>query len=190
LTRQYDPIPSPNTTNGLPNGTFVAPYNGSNIGTFLEPFGRYDLLEYMNNYWIAFQQDNPGFWGHEFSKHATCFSTFNVPCYGPMYRQHEEVVDFFETAIKYYKRFPTFKWLEKANITPSNKTGYSYADIRDTLFANHGGIPFIGCNGPRYNATAAGKGSLDNGYTALSEIWYYEYVSLPKHDLISMENCH
>jgi ribonuclease T2 len=184
LTRQYDPIPSPNTTNGLPNGTLVAPYNGSNIGTFLEPFGRYDLLEYMNNYWIAFQQDNAGFWGHEFSKHATCFSTFNVPCYGPMYRQHEEVVDFFETAIKYYKRFPTFKWLEEANITPSNKTGYSYSAIRDTLFANHGGIPFIGCNGPRYNATAAGKGSLDNGYTALSEIWYYEYVSLLKSGLI------
>lgn len=68
LTRQYDPIPSPNTTNGLPNGTFVPPYNGSNIGTFLEPFGRYDLLEYMNTYWIAWQQDNPGFWGHEFSK--------------------------------------------------------------------------------------------------------------------------
>jgi ribonuclease T2 len=131
----------------------------------------------MNTYWIAFQQDNPGFWGHEFSKHATCYSTFNVPCYGPMYRQHEEVVDFFETAIKYYKRFPTFKWLEEAKITPSNSTGYAYADIRDTLFAKTGGVPFIGCNGPRYNTTAAGKGSLDNGYTALSEIWYYEYVS-------------
>jgi ribonuclease T2 len=53
LTRQYDPIPSPNTTNGLKNGTAVPAYTGPNIGTFLEPFGRYDLLEYMNNYWIA-----------------------------------------------------------------------------------------------------------------------------------------
>jgi ribonuclease T2 len=177
LTRQYDPIPSPNTTNALPNGTFVAPYNGSNIGTFLEPFGRRDLLDYMNTYWIAFQQDNAGFWGHEFSKHATCFSTFNVPCYGPMYRKHEEVVDFFETAVKYYKRFPTFEWLEDADITPSNKTGYTYSTIRDVLFENHGGVPFIGCNGPRYNTTAAGKNSTDNGFTALSEVWYYEYVS-------------
>ncbi|KAH7379185.1 ribonuclease T2-like protein [Phaeosphaeria sp. MPI-PUGE-AT-0046c] len=176
LNRQYDPIPSPNTTNGLPNGTFVPAYNGSNIGTFLEPFGRYDLLEYMNNYWIAWQQDNAGFWGHEFSKHATCFSTFNVPCYGPQYRKHEDVVDFFETAIKYYKRFPTFEWLEAADITPSNTTGYTYADIRDVLFEEHGGVPFIGCNGPRYNTTAAGKGSLDNGFTALSEVWYYEYA--------------
>ena len=125
MTRQYDPIPSPNTTNGLKNGTAVPAYTGPNIGTFLEPFGRYDLLDYMNNYWIAQvsnspkhllplphtktpqNQDNPGFWGHEFSKHATCFSTFNVPCYGPLHREHEEVVDFFSTAIKYYQRFPT-----------------------------------------------------------------------------------
>jgi ribonuclease T2 len=176
LTRQYDPIPSPNTTNGLKNGTAVPAYTGPNIGTFLEPFGRYDLLEYMNNYWIAQNQDNPGFWGHEFSKHATCFSTFNVPCYGPLHREHEEVVDFFSTAIKYYQRFPTHKWLKAKHIVPSNSTTYSYTDFKDTLAKKHGGVPFIGCSGPRFNATAAGKGSSDNGYTVLSEVWYYEHV--------------
>ncbi|KAI4607701.1 hypothetical protein J4E81_003068 [Alternaria sp. BMP 2799] len=176
LSRQYDPIPGPNTTNGLPNGTFVPPYNGSNIGTFLEPFGRYDLLEYMNTYWIAWQQDNPGFWGHEFSKHATCFSTFNVPCYGPQYREHEDVVDFFETAVKYYKRFPTFDWLAAEGITPSNSTTYSYSDLVDVLYEQHGGIPFLGCSGPRFNATDAGKNTTDRGYTILSEVWYYEHV--------------
>ncbi|KAF2682414.1 ribonuclease T2 [Lentithecium fluviatile CBS 122367] len=176
LTRQYDPIPSPNTTTGTPNGTFVPPYTGPNIGTFLAPFGKYDLLEYMNTYWIAQNQDNAGFWGHEFSKHATCYSTFNTQCYGPQYREHEEVVDFFETAIKYYKRFPTFDWLKAAEITPSNSTTYTYSAIRDTLFEQHGGIPFIGCSGQRYNTTDAGKNSTDTGYTVLTEIWYYEYV--------------
>lgn len=29
-------------------GTFVPPYNGSDISSFLTPFGKYDLLEYMN----------------------------------------------------------------------------------------------------------------------------------------------
>lgn len=29
-------------------GTFVPPYNGSDISSFIIPFGRYDLLEYMN----------------------------------------------------------------------------------------------------------------------------------------------
>jgi ribonuclease T2 len=97
-----------------------------------------------------------------------------------MYRQHEEVVDFFDTAIKYYRRFPTFSWLQEAKIVPSNTTGYTYTDIRDVLFAKHGGVPFIGCSGPKYNNTAAGKAanSTDSGATVLSEVWYYEYVSL------------
>ncbi|KAJ4287170.1 hypothetical protein N0V90_012568 [Kalmusia sp. IMI 367209] len=171
-TRSLPPIPRLERPPASPSH----PYNGSNIGTFLEPFGKYDLLEYMNNYWIAQNQDNPGFWGHEFSKHATCYSTFNVACYGPLYRKHEEVVDFFETAIKYYKRFPTFEWLKKVDITPSNATTYTYADIRDPLVEEHGGLPFIGCSGPRYNTTEAGKNSTDNGYTVLSEVWYYEYA--------------
>jgi ribonuclease T2 len=123
----------------------------------------------MNTYWIAQNQDNAGFWGHEFSKHATCFSTFNKPCYGPMYRQHEDVVDFFDSAIMYYKRVPSFEWLQKDGIVPSNTTRYSYADISNTLTDNFGSIPFIGCSGPRYNATAAGANSTDNGYTRLSE---------------------
>jgi ribonuclease T2 len=177
LNRQYDPIPSPNTTTGKPGGTPVPPYNGSNIGTFLEPFGKFDLLAYMNTYWIAQNQDNPGFWGHEFSKHATCFSTFNVPCYGPEYRKHEDVVDFFETVVKYQKRVPTFKWLEKAGIKPSNSTQYTYSDIRDTLAKKHGAVPYIGCSGPRYNTTEAGMNGTDSGFTRVTEVWYYEYVS-------------
>jgi hypothetical protein len=63
LSRQYDPVPSPNTTTGLSNGTVVPAYNGSGIGTFLEPFGRYDLLEYMNTYWIAQNSPNQDLWG-------------------------------------------------------------------------------------------------------------------------------
>lgn len=63
LSRQYDPYPSPNTTNGLRNGTAVPPYKGAPIGTFLPPFGKYDLLAYMNKYWIAQGQANDDFWG-------------------------------------------------------------------------------------------------------------------------------
>lgn len=177
LSRQYDPIPSPNTTNGLANGTAVPAYTGPSIDTFVEPFGRFDLLAYMSTYWIAWQQDNAGFHAHEFSKHATCFSTFNVPCYGPLYRQHEDVVDFFDTAISYYRRLPTFDWLAEAGITPSNRTTYSYADIVTVLSDRHGGIPFLGCTGPRFNATAAGRNTTDKGYTVLNEVWYYEHVS-------------
>ena len=70
LNRQFDPAPSPNTTNGLPNGmlmdasdflgrlrvlmvipgTVVPAYTGPNIAQLIAPFDRYDLLDYMNRY--------------------------------------------------------------------------------------------------------------------------------------------
>ena len=196
LSRQYDPTPSPNTTNGLPNGnhsshccrrpiltlnagTVVPPYTGPNIGTFLEPFKRYDLLSWMNKYWINQGAPNTDFWGHEFSKHATCYSTFDVPCYGPEYVQHQEVVDFFETAIQYYRRLPTWGWLATAGIKPSNSTTYSIGQFQTILTKSYGALPYIGCSGPRYNETAAGAGSTDNGRTVISEVWYYFHVSAP-----------
>jgi ribonuclease T2 len=175
LDRQYDPVPSPKTTTGLPNGTLVPPYTGPNIGTFLEPFGKYDLLDWMNTYWINQGAPNSDFWGHEFSKHATCFSTFDLPCYGPNYVKHQEVVEFFETAIMYYQRVPTYEWLKDAGITPSNSTTYTLSEIKRALTKAWGAEPYIGCSGTRYNATEAGEAtnSTDTGRTAISEVWYY-----------------
>ncbi|PVH72320.1 ribonuclease T2 [Cadophora sp. DSE1049] len=176
LSRQYDPLPSPNTTTGKPDGKPVIPYTGPSIGTFLEPFGKFDLLAYMNKYWIAQNQPNGDFWGHEFSKHATCFSTFEIPCYGPMYQNHSEVVDFFETAISYYQNLPTYGWLSAADIRPSNSTKYSLSELQGALVDGFGALPYIGCSGPRFNETAKGNGTLDNGRTVLTEVWYYYHA--------------
>lgn len=111
---------------------------------------------------------------HEFSKHATCFSTFDVPCYGPSYVEHSEIVDFFETAIMYYQRLPTWGWLNAANIYPSNSStaSYSLSEMQNALTNGYGALPYIGCSGPRFNTTTEGAGSTDNGYTVLSEVWY------------------
>ncbi|KAB5566044.1 ribonuclease T2-like protein, partial [Coniochaeta sp. 2T2.1] len=76
LSRQYDPLAAPNTTTGTPSGTPVTPLD-----------------------WDIYREPGPDFWGHEFSKHATCFSSFDPECYGPLCRQHEEVVDFFQTVV-------------------------------------------------------------------------------------------
>ncbi|PSR92168.1 ribonuclease T2-like protein [Coniella lustricola] len=177
LSRQYDPAPSPNTTTGTASGTPVEPYTGPNIGTFLEPFGKFDLLAFMHKYWVAQNQASPDFWGHEFSKHATCYSTFDLPCYGPQYVEHEDVVDFFETAIAWYRTVPTYSWLAAAGIVPSNTTTYTLGDIQDTLTDKFGAVPYLACVGPQFNATAAGAGSGDAGYTVLNEVWYYHHVS-------------
>ncbi|KAK5116182.1 hypothetical protein LTR62_008508 [Meristemomyces frigidus] len=170
---QYGPSPSPNTANGLPNGTVISPYKGPSISTFLARFGKLDLLAYMNKYWVSQGQPNGDFWGHEFSKHATCYSTFDLPCYGPERVEHEDVFDFFQTVILYYRRLPTWGWLGAHNIYPSNTTTYTLSDMEAALRAEYGSTPYLGCSGPRYNETAAGKNSTDRGRTQLSELWYY-----------------
>ncbi|KKY26649.1 putative ribonuclease t2 [Diplodia seriata] len=126
---------------GIATGTVVPPYNGSDISSFLAPFGKHDLLEYMNTYWIAQNQPNWYLWAHEFSKHATCFSTFDVPCYGPTYTPHADVVDFFETAILFDRRLPTYDWLADASITPANGTAYTLSDIQGALAEAYGATP-------------------------------------------------
>ncbi|ETI27813.1 hypothetical protein G647_00262 [Cladophialophora carrionii CBS 160.54] len=178
LSRQYDPVPAPNTTNGLPNGTVVPPYTGPDVGTFIEEFGRYDLLQWMDKYWVNQGAPNTDFWGHEFSKHATCFSTFDLPCYGPQYVEHQDVIEFFETAIKYYRRLPTWGWLKEAKIVPSNSTTYTLADIQGQLTKKYGAVPYVGCSGPRYNTTEQGmrENSTDSGRTVVSEVWYYMHA--------------
>ncbi|KAI0132480.1 ribonuclease T2-like protein [Xylariales sp. AK1849] len=182
LSRQYDPLPSPNTTTGKADGTSVPAWTGPGISTFLEPFGKWDLLAYMSKFWVAQNQPDSDFWGHEFSKHATCYSSFDVECYGPQYVEHEEVVDFFETALSYYNILPTWGWLSAAGIQPSNGTSNGTAstlnlsDVQDALTEGFGKLPYVGCSGPRYNATEAGAGSTDNGYTVLTEVWYYHHV--------------
>jgi ribonuclease T2 len=157
----------------------VPPWTGEEIGTYIKDFGKFDLLAWMNTYWINQGASNDEFWAHEFSKHATCFSTFDVPCYGPEYVEHQEVIEFFETAIKYYQRLPTYDWLAEAGIKPSNSTTVSLGDLQTVLTEKYGATPYIGCSGPRYNTTAEGQGSPDSGRTVVSEVWYYSYVSQP-----------
>ncbi|KXJ92238.1 ribonuclease T2 family protein [Microdochium bolleyi] len=177
LSRQYDPEPYPNTTTGTPAGTPVPPYKGESIEEFVKPFGKYDLLAYMKKFWIGLNQADWILWAHEFSKHATCFSTFDVECYGPLYRKNEDLVDYLETTVAYFKTLPTWRWLACEGIHPSNTTAYSLVDLQAALKKKYGVLPYIGCSGPKYNTTAAGAGSADNGGTVLTELWYYMHVN-------------
>lgn len=55
LERQYDPTPSPAI---LPDGTVVPPYTGPPVNTFIEEFGRLDLLEYSAKLHVLLQDGN------------------------------------------------------------------------------------------------------------------------------------
>ncbi|ESZ98599.1 ribonuclease T2 [Sclerotinia borealis F-4128] len=180
LSRQYDPVPSPNTTTGTSSGTLVPPYTGTPISTIIEQDGKYDLLAYMNKFWIA--QDTPNWylWAHEFSKHATCFSTFDTPCYGPSYNStgtpSSDLISFYTTALSYFSTLPTYDYLSKHKIIPSNTTTYTLSKLQSALKKEVGAVPYIGCSGLRFNTTAAGRNSTDSGYTVVSEVWYYFHV--------------
>ncbi|KAH0837991.1 ribonuclease T2 [Lanmaoa asiatica] len=158
LTRQYDPNPSPAT---LPDGTVIPPYKGPSVRTFIEEFQRFDLLRYMVTFWINKDAPNDEFWAHEFSKHATCTSTFDVTCYEPGYKKHQEVVNFFETVTKVFQMYPTYNMLAAAGILPSNKTTYTLAQITNALYSQTGAIPYLGCS---------------NNGTVLDEVWYFHHV--------------
>ena len=96
---------------------------------------------------------------------------------GPKASEHDDMFEFFETVIEWYKQLPSYRWLSSACIRPSNTTTYTLSDIQDALTGGFGALPFVGCTGPKYNETEAGKGSDDNGATQLSEIWYYYHVN-------------
>ena len=179
LSRQYDPHPSPKTQNGEEDGTIVNPWNGTGVDDFIKDWGRQDLLDFMNSFWVSQGSPNKDFWAHEFSKHGTCYSTFDIPCYGPKYQKHQELIDFYDTAIRYYLSLPTFDWLAAEGITPSNKTSYSLDQISNALEKHYGAKPYIGCSGPEFKDTDAGKHSNDSGNTVLNEVWYFNHVYGP-----------
>jgi hypothetical protein len=65
----------------------------------------------VNAYWINVGAPNADFWAHEFSKHATCTSTFDIACYGPSYKKHQDVINYFDAVIRAFHQYPTFDML-------------------------------------------------------------------------------
>ncbi|KAF9454076.1 ribonuclease T2 [Macrolepiota fuliginosa MF-IS2] len=156
--RQYDPAPSPSS---FPNGTVIPAYKGPGVDTFIKKFSQGQLLDYMSKYWINLGAPSEGLWAHEFSKHATCTSTFDVACYGGNYEKHAEVIDYFEAVIRAFQLFPTYKFLAAGGVLPSNKTTYKLDDLEAIIKSQTGAVPFFGC--------------ANNG-TVLNEVWYFNHV--------------
>ncbi|WWD20934.1 hypothetical protein CI109_105412 [Kwoniella shandongensis] len=170
LDRQYDPSPSPNTTTGTKDGTPVPAWEGGDVITpLLQKYGKWDLLAYMQKYWKSQGSPDWIFWQHEFSKHATCFSTYDVgnygtpDCYGSLYENTTEasMIDFLESVIKAQVQYPTYEWLADAGVIPSNRTGYAISQLQDTLADASGAVPYLGCSGPTKQI--------------LTEVWYYAH---------------
>ena len=66
------------------------------------------LLNFMNNYWKDYQNEDEDLWEHEWSKHGTCISTLRPNCYTG-YTPREELVDYFETTVNLFKALNTYE---------------------------------------------------------------------------------
>ncbi|ORY76635.1 ribonuclease T2-like protein [Protomyces lactucae-debilis] len=155
---------------------------------YLMSHGRSDLLTQMNNVWINQGLTNDDLWAHEFAKHATCTSTFDLDCYAPLYAANTsaaakanggageglDVVDYMETTLNYFTSHPTYEWLARAGITPSNTTTYSLSQIQAAIRNATGVNAFVGCN---RNA------AMNNTRDVFSEMWYYGHVEGRVQDL-------
>jgi ribonuclease T2 len=143
-------------------------------------YGRTDLLAQMDRLWINQGLTNDDLWAHEYAKHATCTSTFDLDCYAPLYEDSTaaaananngtgeglDVIDYFETSMNYFTLHPTYEWLSRAGITPSNTTTYSLTQIQAAIRNATGTNAFLGCNRNR---------AMNNTRNLLSEVWYYGY---------------
>ncbi|PVF99614.1 ribonuclease T2 [Serendipita vermifera] len=171
-SRQYDPTPKPD---GVRPNQEVPAWTGPGIDTFISDFGRDDLLEWMKLYWPSTVNPDAEFWAQEFSKHGTCLSTFDVKCY-PNYREHEDVIDYFETGSKAFRKYPTYQWLEAKSIVPSNTESYKRSRIENALRDATGATPFLGCE-------------KRSGKSYLKEVWYYTHsIGAPQSlDFVAVE---
>ncbi|KAK0466446.1 ribonuclease T2-like protein [Desarmillaria tabescens] len=162
LSRQYDPHPSPAT---LPDGT-------------------------LNAYWINQGAPNADLWAHEFSKHATCTSTFDVSCYGASYRHYEEVVNFFDAVIRAFHQYPTFDILASAGIVPSNKTAYTLDQIQTSHRDTDGCDSLLGVwyyshvyGTEQYGTYKTLDSTLNSSCSKTEPIWYYERTPSSEHEV-------
>lgn len=95
----------------------------TNISCILEAAGKYNLLDFMREYWKDDGGEDEEFWEHEWGKHGTCYSTLNPTCFTD-YKPQEEVVDFFEQVVRLFNTLPTYEVCFTSSL---NKSAYATA---------------------------------------------------------------
>ena len=75
----------------------------------------------MDEYWKGINGDEH-LWQHEWSKHGTCVSTLEPKCYTD-YQSTQEVVDYFQTAVKLFQTVHTYEarltYFSNGTLTPA-----------------------------------------------------------------------
>ncbi|PWY99747.1 base non-specific and adenylic acid preferential ribonuclease [Testicularia cyperi] len=120
------------------------------IASILNDAGATDVLDTMNQYWLALDGNDQRLWSHEWNKHGTCVSTLRPTCY-ENYTQDQDVVDFFSTTVGLFEIYNIHQALAEADITPSSSQTYSLQQILDATEAKFGKAATFKCRGSNLN---------------------------------------
>ncbi|KAI9353574.1 ribonuclease T2-like protein [Obelidium mucronatum] len=105
----------------------------------------------LTTYWVSFkggkESDFNDFWGHEWSKHGTCYSPADRECVGNSIGA--DVEKFFRDTLYLQAKYNVFAALKNANIVPSKTAAYKSEDIKNALVASFGALSIgLVCKGP------------------------------------------
>jgi len=104
-----------------------------------------DTLSFMDTYWVDIKGDNDQFWAHEWGKHGTCMSTLKPDCLPDGSPEGLEAVAYFQTVVELFKTLPTYDWLARGGIVPSDSTTYTLSQLISTLKSATGVTPALDC---------------------------------------------
>lgn len=104
-----------------------------NISSSILASGERELYNEMNAFWLDNRGHNDYFWQHEWNKHGTCYSTLKPACRTDGGGSVAVLVDYFKRIVETYKELPTYEFLARSGITPSNTRKYKLADIKQAL---------------------------------------------------------
>ncbi|ORZ13738.1 RNase Sy [Absidia repens] len=113
------------------------------------------LYENMVTYWPSFKgrSNYDEFWSHEWNKHGTCVTTLDPKCFSN-FNDHDDVYDYFTTALQLHETYDLYTILSNADITPGGS--YSLDQFESAIRSATGFMPKITCKG-----------------STLNEIWLY-----------------
>jgi ribonuclease I len=96
-----------------------------------------DLLSEMEKIWLSGNpdplKDNNWFWAHEWNKHGQCVSTITPQCLGTNYKKDDDIISYFEKAVELRSIYDLYPILEKAEILPNDKEGYSLDTLQNAF---------------------------------------------------------
>ncbi|KAF8304789.1 ribonuclease T2 [Clavulina sp. PMI_390] len=121
--------------------------NVYNVTEILKQAGEYELLGYMNKFWLNNTGPNELLWEHEWNKHGTCISTLEPSCFTTEeHSKSYEVIAYIKRIVGLYRGLPTYEFLARQNIVPTTHHNYTLVQVQNALLEATGFNASVVCD--------------------------------------------